>query len=153
MQVRSIFGTQPGGEPTVDDVTEQSFVVYGDCEGRRTRLAYDPHTCPAAPDDLPPPNNIYISTIEADSATLTWSAVPGASGIEVMLSAGACEHRSRALARPSPIRTHAIKLTSSRDPCTANTLTELSWEISGGREPYQLTIDGKRSMRIQKAQY
>ena len=34
-------------------------------------------------------------------------------------------------------------MTSSRDLCTANTLTELSWEIAGGLPPYTLTIDGQ----------
>ena len=36
-----------------------------------------------------------------------------------------------------------LELTSSRDLCTANTLTELSWTIAGGRPPYTLTIDGE----------
>ena len=36
-----------------------------------------------------------------------------------------------------------LELTSSRDLCTANTLTELSWIISGGRPPYTLSIDGE----------
>ena len=36
-----------------------------------------------------------------------------------------------------------LELTSSRELCTANTLTELSWTISGGRPPYTLTIDGE----------
>ena len=37
----------------------------------------------------------------------------------------------------------ALELSSSRDLCTANTLTELSWTISGGIPPYTLTIDGE----------
>ena len=36
-----------------------------------------------------------------------------------------------------------LELTSSRDLCTANTLTELSWTITGGRPPYTLSIDGE----------
>ena len=36
-----------------------------------------------------------------------------------------------------------LELASSRDLCTANTLTELSWTIAGGRSPYTLTIDGE----------
>ena len=35
-----------------------------------------------------------------------------------------------------------LKLTSSRELCTAGTLTELSWQIAGGVPPYTLTIDG-----------
>ena len=34
-------------------------------------------------------------------------------------------------------------LTSSRDLCTAGTLTEISWQISGGSAPYRLTIEGE----------
>ena len=36
-----------------------------------------------------------------------------------------------------------LELASSRARCTANTLTELSWTIAGGRPPYALTIDGQ----------
>ena len=36
-----------------------------------------------------------------------------------------------------------LELSSSRELCTANTLTELRWQISGGRPPYTLTIDGE----------
>ncbi|MXX93207.1 MAG: hypothetical protein F4Y63_07135 [Chloroflexi bacterium] len=42
--------------------------------------------------------------------------------------------------RPDPL---ALELTSSRELCTANTLTELSWTITGGKPPYRLTIDGQ----------
>ena len=35
-----------------------------------------------------------------------------------------------------------LKLTSSRELCTAGTLTEISWKISGGTAPYTLTIEG-----------
>ena len=41
---------------------------------------------------------------------------------------------------PPPL---TLELTSSRQLCTANTLTELSWTIAGGRPPYTLTIDGE----------
>ena len=34
-------------------------------------------------------------------------------------------------------------LTSSRNLCTAGTLTELSWQISGGSAPYRLTIESE----------
>jgi hypothetical protein len=37
----------------------------------------------------------------------------------------------------------SVTLTSSRDVCTANTLTELTWTITGGKPPYTLTIDGE----------
>ena len=42
---------------------------------------------------------------------------------------------------PSPPLT--LELASSRQLCTANTLTELSWTIAGGRPPYTLNIDGQ----------
>ena len=35
-----------------------------------------------------------------------------------------------------------LKLRSSRELCTAGTLTEISWEISGGVAPYRLTVEG-----------
>jgi hypothetical protein len=37
----------------------------------------------------------------------------------------------------------SVTLTSSRDVCTANTLTELTWTITGGKAPYTLSIDGE----------
>ena len=36
-----------------------------------------------------------------------------------------------------------LKLTSSRQLCTAGTLTQVSWIISGGAPPYALTINGE----------
>ena len=36
-----------------------------------------------------------------------------------------------------------LELTSSREFCTAGTLTELSWVITGGTPPYTLSIDGE----------
>ncbi len=41
---------------------------------------------------------------------------------------------------PEPL---TLELSSSRELCTAGTLTELSWTISGGIPPYSLTIDGQ----------
>ena len=35
-----------------------------------------------------------------------------------------------------------LELESSRELCTAGTLTEVSWEISGGRPPYSLQVEG-----------
>ena len=36
-----------------------------------------------------------------------------------------------------------LALESSRELCTAGTLTEISWQISGGSAPYRLTIEGE----------
>ena len=36
-----------------------------------------------------------------------------------------------------------LQLTSSRDVCTAGTLTELSWQIAGGVPPYTLSVEGE----------
>ena len=36
----------------------------------------------------------------------------------------------------------SLWLTSSRELCTAGTLTEVSWQISGGVPPYRLNVDG-----------
>ena len=38
---------------------------------------------------------------------------------------------------------YTLWLTSSRNLCTAGTLTEISWNISGGAPPYRLTIEGE----------
>ena len=35
-----------------------------------------------------------------------------------------------------------LELASSRELCTAGTLTEVSWQISGGKPPYKLQIEG-----------
>ena len=41
---------------------------------------------------------------------------------------------------PDPL---TLALASTSELCTANTLAELSWTISGGKAPYTLTIDGE----------
>ena len=51
--------------------------------------------------------------------------------------------RAAASAAAQEVDPLTLELTSSRDLCTANTLTELSWTISGGIPPYTLTIDGE----------
>ena len=35
-----------------------------------------------------------------------------------------------------------LELASSRELCTAGTLTEVSWEINGGKPPYELQVEG-----------
>ncbi len=35
-----------------------------------------------------------------------------------------------------------LELASSREICTAGTLTEVSWQISGGKPPYKLQVEG-----------
>ena len=35
-----------------------------------------------------------------------------------------------------------LELASSRELCTAGTLTEISWQISGGKPPYELQVEG-----------
>ena len=42
-------------------------------------------------------------------------------------------------AAPAPLR---LTLAAERAECTAGTLNPVSWEISGGVEPYRLTVDG-----------
>ena len=56
------------------------------------------------------------------------------------------ENRDRAVIQTAfkvPPPPPTLELASSRDLCTANTLTELSWTIAGGRPPYTLSIDGQ----------
>ena len=47
-------------------------------------------------------------------------------------------------AEATPATALTLSLESSRELCTANTLTELSWTITGGVPPYTLIIDGKK---------
>ena len=47
------------------------------------------------------------------------------------------------LTLPVPLPRLALALQSSRDLCTAGTLTEISWQISGGAPPYTLGIEGE----------
>lgn len=47
-------------------------------------------------------------------------------------------------AEATPAAPLTLSLESSRELCTANTLTELSWEITGGVPPYALMIDGQK---------
>ncbi len=48
-------------------------------------------------------------------------------------------HYHRVIGQPPRL---ALALESSRDLCTAGTLTEISWQISGGSAPYALSIEG-----------
>ena len=47
-------------------------------------------------------------------------------------------------AKATPVPALTLSLESSRELCTANTLTELSWTITGGIPPYTLTIEGEK---------
>ena len=93
---------------------------------------------------IPPVGTTYTFTVTTDER--------GASPISFDLTAA----RPRPLPRPGQkpelgnvvVTTEfllplTLELTSSRALCTANTLTELSWTIAGGRPPYTLTIDGE----------
>ena len=42
-----------------------------------------------------------------------------------------------------PVAPLTLELTSSRELCTAGTLTEVSWQIAGGIPPYTLSIEGE----------
>ena len=64
-----------------------------------------------------------------------------ASSLDFQLHAATAVVVTTAFKVPPPPPT--LELASSRDLCTANTLTELSWTIAGGRPPYTLTIDGQ----------
>ena len=64
-----------------------------------------------------------------------------ASSLDFQLHAATAVVVTTAFKVPPPPLT--LELASSRDLCTANTLTELSWTIAGGRPPYTLSIDGQ----------
>ncbi len=93
---------------------------------------------------IPPVGTTYTFTVTSDER--------GASPISFDLTAA----RPRPLPRPGQkpelgevvvttefVLPLMLELMSSRELCTANTLTELSWSISGGRPPYALTIEGE----------
>jgi hypothetical protein len=70
-------------------------------------------------------------------------------GVTVGVAVGAVNARGQgrysspfAEAAPAPALT--LSLESSRTLCTANTLTELRWTITGGIPPYTLTIEGEQ---------
>ena len=72
-----------------------------------------------------------------------------ANGVTVGVAVGAINARGQGLySLPFSEAAPALKLTlsleSSRQLCTANTLTELSWTIAGGAPPYTLTIEGQK---------
>ena len=69
--------------------------------------------------DLATPPQTVVQTDDSDPDVLVyWYPTTGASG-------------------------YKLTLESSREVCTANTLTELSWTISGGEPPYALSIEGE----------
>jgi hypothetical protein len=70
-------------------------------------------------------------------------------GVTVGVTVGALNARGQgryalpfAEAAPAPALTLSLEI--SRKLCTANTLTELSWTITGGVPPYTLTVEGKK---------
>ncbi len=115
---------------------------------RRTSTSASPGTPPTSYERLVAPvGTSYTFTPTADEG--------GASSISFDLTAA----RPRPLPRPGqkpelgrvvvttvfqlPVAPLTLELNSSRELCTANTLTELSWTITGGQPPYALTIDGQ----------
>ena len=48
-----------------------------------------------------------------------------------------------ATARVTTLAPLMLTLSSTREPCTAGTMTELSWRIAGGKPPYSLEIEGQ----------
>ena len=79
-----------------------------------------------------PAGTTYTFTVSANERA--------ASSLDFQLHAARAVVVTTAFKVPPP---PTLELTSSRDLCTANTLTELSWTISGGRPPYTLSIDGE----------
>ena len=95
-------------------------------------------TRPALPDEF---------SLKLGSSVFPLSAAEHPSGAgaayrwrEVALDWVEGEQLALGLLAPYPELT--LELNSSRELCTANTLTALNWEIAGGQPPYTLTIDG-----------
>ena len=79
-----------------------------------------------------PAGTTYTFTVSANERA--------ASSLDFQLHAATAAVVTTAFKVPPPL---TLELASSRQLCTANTLTELSWTIAGGRPPYTLNIDGE----------
>ena len=94
---------------------------------------------------IPPVGTVYTLTVTEDARgadqitfNLTAARPPLRPGLKPQL--GDVVVTTSFEVPPTPL---TLELTSSRDLCTANTLTELSWTIAGGRPPYTLSIDAE----------
>ena len=73
------------------------------------------------------------------------AALLGSAGEQIRADAPPAPDLPRAepwLTLPAPSPRLALTLRISRTLCTAGTLTEVSWQISGGVPPYRLNVDG-----------
>ncbi len=68
------------------------------------------------------------------------SALSAVVAITGLLLASLSLSQARADGEPLPL---SLTLDSSRDLCTANTLTEVSWQITGGNAPFSLSVEGQ----------
>ena len=97
-------------------------------------------------DDLDPSTTYRVLIYHPDAVirnqeiTVSTTAAPSASGASPRSAPPPFEWWANGRP-PTPLL--YLKLTSSRDVCTAGTLTEISWEISGGTAPYMLSVEGK----------
>ena len=72
------------------------------------------------------------------------AALLGSAGEQIRADAPPAPDLPRAepwLTLPAPPPRLALTLESSRELCTAGTLTEISWQISGGFAPYALSVE------------
>ena len=155
--IRAVYLGAPDDYPQVQDIP-QSVLIQRDDDGRyqvergqqitvvtaaRLPEGYNRFYLRSLPGGEPGPTSLLQLVLPAGTTyTFTVSANErAASSLDFQLHAATAVVVTTAFKVPPPPPT--LELASSRDLCTANTLTELSWTIAGGRPPYALTIDGE----------
>ena len=155
--IRAVYKGAPDDYAQVQDIPD-SVLLHPDADGRyqverRQQITvvtaaplptgYTRFYLRSLPGGEPWPTSLLQLVLPAGTTyTFTVSTTErAASSLDFQLHAATAVVVTTAFKVPPPPPT--LELTSSRDLCTANTLTELSWTISGGRPPYTLTIDGE----------
>ena len=154
--IRAVYQGAPDDYAQVQDIPD-SVLIHPDDDGRyrvergqqytvvtaaRLPEGYNRFYLRSLPGGEPWPTSLLQLVLPAGTTyTFTVSTTErAASSLDFQLHAASAVVVTTAFKVPPPL---TFELTSSRDLCTANTLTELSWTIAGGRPPYTLTIDGE----------
>ena len=155
--IRAVYKGAPDDYAQVQDIP-QSVLIQPDGDGRyqverghqytvvtaaQLPEGYNRFYLRSLPGGEPWPTSLLQLVLPAGTTyTFTVSANErAASSLDFQLHAASAVVVTTAFKVPPPPPT--LELASSRDLCTANTLTELSWTITGGKPPYALTIDGE----------
>ena len=114
---------------------ETDYVVWVTHYGTVKQTARLPVTTRSSADSTAPGGNQLITGLDNGVAVGVTAAAINALGQGRYTSPSA---------ETAPVPALTLSLESSRQLCTANTLTELSWTITGGVPPYTLTVEGER---------